>query len=330
MVDGTISRVPNQSPHKGLFNNVNTYHCFLNVCLQGCLHLEQLRSCIIEAGHKCRAPEPCLFCEVRYLLQAADRTTGTYLKPDLVREAIEADKETDVENEKMSDAVETFEFLIKRLMQNAAESAPGDPLLRVLPPTCSMVSAPLFLKGLSETSLSLTNLLKVSLVDLGSTFHYTPCIFPYHVNWRKYGVDEQEILKDDIRSFGSTLTGHIDITALHGWSSATETGLLTGSLKGFICYYPGMHYTCFFRLPARHRSSRPIWVHFDDTSVREISSKWTHVVEFLAVGKHIPVLLFYEANEEVPPPETDEDGWISVNRDSGPETEAKHKYCCVS
>ena len=327
---GTPTGANHRNPHKGLFNNVNAYHCFLNVCLQGCLHLDQLRSGIIEAGHKCCAPEPCLFCEVRYLLQAADRTTGTYLKPDLVREAVEADKDTDVENEKMSDAVETFEFLVRKLMQNAAESAPNDPLLRVLPPSCSMISAPLFLKGIAETTLSLSNLLKVSLVDLGTTFHYTPCIFPYHIVWKKYSIDEQEILKNDIRAFASTIYNTVDITSLHGWSSSTETGLLSGSLKGFICYYPGMHYTCFFRFPARRKSSQPIWFHFDDTSVREISSKWNHVVEFLAVGKHIPVLLFYEANEEVPPPETDEDGWISVAREDGSTAEKKGEYCTIS
>ncbi|KAJ9461110.1 hypothetical protein DIPPA_02409 [Diplonema papillatum] len=336
---------PQQAPRlaypegtKGLENRTNTFHCFMNVCLQGCLHLKQLRKGIIEAGHRCLLQEPgaeaagkkCLLCEVRYIVESAPRTEGTYLKPDLVRVALRCSNPSLQENA-MADAVETFSTICEEMTRSVRENSEIDPFLRILPPSPYILNAFEFLYTAAapgSTRPCFSALLKqacsLSLEQITpDTLRYTPEIFPYHVAWRVYPTVPDDCssdpLRDDIRTFCMNLGMQVNLHITHDLPRLPNTPPRTSTLRGFLAYYPGMHYTSFFKLPSG------VWAHFDDRNVRSLSSSWADIVEFMVKGKHMPVMLFYETDDVEPPPPPagpesfDDDEWTNVTPEEGKE-----------
>eukprot|EP00754_Rhynchopus_humris_P035607 Rhum_TRINITY_DN17141_c0_g1::Rhum_TRINITY_DN17141_c0_g1_i1::g.165291::m.165291 len=117
-----------------------------------------------------------------------------------------------------------------------------------------------------------------------------------------------------------------------GASAAPEPKSFAGEgdmeLRGFVAYYPGKHYTAFFKLrkgkvigggETQVDAGRDVWAHFDDTRIRAISSKWSDVQEFLVAGNHMPVLLFYERHRAEGTPDASAatspdlpDDWVEV------------------
>eukprot|EP01059_Diplonema_ambulator_P006521 TRINITY_DN161_c0_g1_i1.p1 TRINITY_DN161_c0_g1~~TRINITY_DN161_c0_g1_i1.p1 ORF type:complete len:342 (+),score=53.98 TRINITY_DN161_c0_g1_i1:99-1124(+) len=280
--EGAVSRL------KGLENEVDAYHCFLNVCLQGCLHLDGVREVLIETAHSCEG-EGCVLCEVRYVIQSASRIRASYLSPVLVRAALHGKVGKEVQPNKMADAVEVFWMLFGEMQKTLPKNA----FLGIFPDVNYMLNA--------QRTITMQDVSAALLAEQPEGApSITHSLYPIQVIWRNYPPYSQD-LQTDLVSFASLLQARLHLHNVSPHLYKTVERFAT--LKGFIAYYPGMHYTAVFKLPGEGSP----WVHFDDTLISPISPDWADVVSFIARGKHMPVMLFYE-RDEIP----SEDGWVEV------------------
>eukprot|EP01064_Diplonema_japonicum_P015064 TRINITY_DN2282_c1_g1_i1.p1 TRINITY_DN2282_c1_g1~~TRINITY_DN2282_c1_g1_i1.p1 ORF type:complete len:321 (+),score=10.53 TRINITY_DN2282_c1_g1_i1:86-1048(+) len=285
-VRGEPTAQKNTGHLKGMDNQFDAYHCFLNVCLQGCLHLRALREVIIETGHSCTGKE-CVLCEVRFVVQSAPRVTASYLSPELVRTALENKVGSNIRPHEMSDAVEVFWALCSEMQKTLPEKA----LDGIFPESAYILTA---LQSITAQNLSFVI---ASNVQEGYPLA-RHSLFPVQVVWKNYPPQSTQ-LQTDLVSFASVMHAQLDLRVI---SPHLYPRPHSASLKGFIAYYPGMHYTAVFRLESG------VWVHFDDKLIREISVQWKDVMGFISRGKHMPVLLFYEADEV----DSDLEEWVDV------------------